>query len=171
MSNVNFLKLEYRLEPSRNEKRCGIMDGPEGPDCRPAYTTTDESQKWNATILNSEGHSFQFVPVDRNIIIFKENGHDKDSTCDGMLLVEEKSMIAFIELKDVKTGGYADAISQLENTIKHFLRNHNHDIFRIRRAYAANIAHPQFHYNMKDEIERFRSLKFVLFPEATVRIP
>lgn len=167
MSKVNFLKLEYRLEPKRQDSECGIVDG---PDAAPAFATTEKDIKWNATILNPKGHSFQFVPVDNNIIILKENRHDKESTCDGMLLVDESNMIAFIELKDVKTGGMADAISQLENTIKHFLSNHRYEIFRIRRAYAANIAHPQFHYNMKDEIERFRALKFVLFPEATIRL-
>lgn len=167
MSKVNFLKLEYRLEPKRNDSECGIVDG---PDASPAYTTTDKSLRWNATILNPNEQAFQFVPVDNNIIIFKDNGCDKESTCDGMLLVDESNMLAFIELKDVKIGGMADAISQLENTIKHYLANHQYDIFRKRRAYAANIAHPQFHYNMKDEIERFRAFKFVLFPEATIRL-
>lgn len=167
MSKVNFLKMEYRIESQRRDSECGIIDGPASS---PAFTTTDRTLKWNAVILNPNGQAFQFVPVDNNIIIFKKNGKDKESTCDGMLIVNDNSMLAFIELKDVKTGGMADAIGQLENTIVHFLTNHQYDVFRIRRAYAANIAHPQFHYNMKDEIERFRKLKFVLFPEATIKV-
>lgn len=159
--------MEYRIEHKRDDLECGIVDG---LDCAPAYTTTERNVKWNATILNPQGHSFQFIPVDNNIVIFKKNGRDKESTCDGMLLDDERNMLAFVELKDVKTGGMADAISQLETTIRHFLSNHQYDIFRDRRAYAANIAHPQFHYSMKDEIERFRALKFVLYPEATIRL-
>lgn len=165
MSKVNFLKIDYRIEPERNDVECGIVDGHDG---KPAFTTTDRGLKWNATIVNPNGHSYQFIPVDNNIIIFKKNGCDKESTCDGMLLVENNEIVAFVELKDVKVGGFADAVGQLENTIMHFLRNHDYKIYRKRRAYAANIAHPQFHYNMKDDIERFRALKFTLYPQATI---
>lgn len=167
MSSVNFLKVEHRIEPSRNDVKCGIVDG---DDANPAYTTIEDVTKWNATIDNPDACEFQFVPVDNNIIIYKANGKDKDSTCDGMLLVDAKRMIAFIELKDVEKGGFSDAIGQLKNTIQHFLANHQYDIFRNRRAYAANIAHPHFHYNMKDEMEAFRGLKFTLFPVATISL-
>lgn len=164
MNKVNFLKREYRIEPPRTDALCGIIDG------LPAFTTTDETLKWNAMIINADLRKFQFVPIDNNIIIYKPDGKNKESSCDGMLLVQDQSMIAFVELKDVRHGGISDAIAQLRETIKHFLANHQYDIFRIRRAYAANIAHPQFHYNMKDEMEDFRKLHFVLYPEATIRI-
>ena len=166
MSKVNFLKREYRIEDPRNSMRCGIVDG---INSDPAYTTLSVVKKWNATIENPHSRTFQFVPIDNNIVYYKPN-EKKERSCDGMLLVEENSLIAFIELKDVQTGGYADAIEQLRITISFFLANHQYDIFRVRRAYAANIAHPTFQYSMKDRIEEFRKLHFVLFPEAIIRI-
>lgn len=164
MSKVNFLKHDYRIEDAQNTVKCGIVDG---EDASPAYTTSRRDVKWNATICNPQARMFQFVPVDNNIIYYRDNG-EKESSCDGMLLVEENDMIAFIELKDVQRGGYADAIEQLRTTISYFVQNHQYDIFRLRRAYAANIAHPNFHYNMKDQMESFRKLRFILYPEATI---
>lgn len=166
MSKVNFLKREYRIEEAQQSIRCGIVDG---VNSAPAYTTLSLAEKWNATIENPQARTFQFVPVDNNIVYYKPDGN-KERSCDGMVLVEENNLIAFVELKDVRKGGYADAINQLMTTIIVFLANHQYDIFRFRRAYAANIAHPTFQYNMKDQIEDFRKLHFVFFPEAIIRI-
>lgn len=166
MSKVNFLKRKYRIEASQQSVRCGIVDG---VNSNPAYTTLSSVQKWNATIENPQSRTFQFVPVDNNIVYYKPNGN-KERSCDGMILVEENDILAFVELKDVQTGGYADAIEQLRITVTTFLANHQYDIFRLRRAYAANIAHPTFQYNMKDQMEDFRKLHFVLIPEAIIRL-
>ena len=87
-----------------------------------------------------------------------------------MLLVKDLSMIAFVELKDDRSHGFSRAIEQLKNTIRLFHENHRYDVFRIRRAYAANIRRPYFHYNMKDEMENFRAIKFVFYPEVTIQI-
>lgn len=165
MSKINFLKQEYRIEQPRKDSKCGIVDG---KDENPAYTTIDANLKWNAVIDNANGAEYVFVPIDHNIRVYKKDGN-LDSTCDGMVLAQELSLLAFVELKDVRTGGMADAIGQLWHTIELFEQNHKFDIFKTRRAYAANIAHPQFHYNMKDEIEKFRAKHFVLYPEATIR--
>lgn len=164
MSKVNFLKHAYRIEAAQNTVECGIVDG-EGD--KPAYTTSRRDIKWNATICNPRARKFQFVPVDYNIICYRDDGN-KDRSCDGMLLVEDNDMIAFIELKDVRYGCFADAIEQLRKTVSYFVQNHQYDIFRLRRAYAANIAHPCFHYNMKDQMESFKKLHFKLCPEATI---
>lgn len=165
MSKVNFLKQEYQIEQSRKDRKCGIIDG---LDESPAYTTIDVALKWNATIDNAKGKEFVFVPIDHNMYIYRNDGN-LDSTCDGMVLVRELSLLAFVELKDVRKGGMVEAIGQLRHTIELFEQNHQYDIFKIRRAYAANIAHPQFHYNMKDEIEKFRAMHFVLYTETTIR--
>lgn len=166
MSKVNFLKREYRIELAQNPIECGIVDG-EG--AAPAYTTSSRDLKWNAKICNPQARTFQFVPVDNNIIYYRDNG-EKESSCDGMLLVEKNDMIAFVELKDVQRGGYADAIEQLRTTVSYFVQNHQYDIFRLRRAYAANIAHPTFHYNMKDQMESFKKFHFILYPTAIIDI-
>ena len=105
MNKVNFLKQEYRIEPPQNGDICGIVDG---VDERPAYTTSDTNEKWNAIVKNPDNYTFQFVPVDYNIIIYRENG-EKEQSCDGMILVDSIRMISFVELKDVRTGGYAEA--------------------------------------------------------------
>ena len=168
MANPNFLKLDYRTEGKQTLETVGIVDG---DGSLPAYTTVNKQLKWNATILNKNKHAFQFVPVDCNIPIYKDNGVDLESRCDGMLLVDNLRFIAFIELKDVRSGGIADAIKQLRNTITLFAQSHHVEDFRIRRAYAANAAHPRFHYSMKDEIESFRTLKFVLMPQAEIILP
>ena len=165
MGKYNFLKLEYRTEEAQDLEMVGIVDG---NGALPAYTTTDKHAKWNAWIVNRSRQMFQFVPVDCNIPIYKDNGVDMESRCDGMLLVDSLRYIAFIELKDVRSGGIADAIKQLRNTIELFSQSHHVEDFRIRRAYAANVAHPRFHYSMKDEIESFRALKFVLMPQVEI---
>lgn len=168
MSKVNFLKQEYRTEPEQVRERVGIVDGDNG---KPAYTTDDRSMRWIATIDNEQHRRFVFVPVDNNIPIYKSNGKDMESRCDGMLLCFEIGMIAFVELKDVKTGGTGDAIEQLRNTVRLFSLNHLIDVYKIRRAYAANVAHPTFAFSRRREIQEFKNkLGFVLYPQAKITI-
>ena len=168
MSKVNFFKKEHRTEFPHTDLQCGIIDG---INEKPAYTITTNSENWNATIENPKGREFLFVPIDHNIVVYKSDGKSLDSTCDGMILVDAIRLLAFIELKDVRSGGFADALGQLRHTIELFLLNHQYTNFRFRRAYVANIAHPHFHYNMKDEMEDFKNrLHFTLFPEATIKI-
>ena len=102
MAKHNFLKLEYRTEEVQALEIVGVVDG---DGVLPAYTTTDKNLKWNAWIVNKNRRLFQFVPVDCNIPIYKDNGVDMESRCDGMLLVDSMRYIAFVELKDVRSGG------------------------------------------------------------------
>lgn len=101
MRRVNFLANAYRLEPVRNDKEAGICD-PAGE--KPAYSTADKDSpdKWVATIKNPERKDFQFVPVDKNIVYYREDGQ-KESSCDGMILYNEDSSVCFVELKNVRT--------------------------------------------------------------------
>lgn len=169
MSKVNFLKVKYRVEPSRNEAICGIVDG---MNEAPAYTTIDSTIKWEATINNSKLKTFQFVPIDKNIIWYKPNSKDKESSCDGMILVNRNEMLVFVELKDWKSGGgLSKAVDQLRVTIKCFHENHRYSDFRVRRAYAANRHRSYFHYSRKDEIDEFnKQLHFSLHHEAEIDI-
>lgn len=166
MSKPNFLKQSYRIEGVKNHPTCGIIDP---KNAEPAYTTCDTSLMWNATINNPHGRTFQFVPIDNNIIIYKSDGKSKESTCDGMLLVERNQILAFIELKDARSKGFANALSQLENTIELFRQNHNSSIFKTKRAYIANTAYPQFPYSRKEEIAHFhKKYNFALRPETNI---
>lgn len=108
MSKLSFLKQSYRIEEEKKHSDCGIIDP---KNSLPAFTTCDKSLRWNATINNPKERTFQFVPIDNNIIICKSDGKSKESTCDGMLLVEQNQILAFIELKDTRSKGFAAALS------------------------------------------------------------
>ncbi|MCD7923888.1 MAG: hypothetical protein LUI85_04005 [Bacteroides sp.] len=167
MPKVNFLSLEYRCESLKHDKILGICD-PEGES--PAYTTTDEgTDKWIATIQNMNQVDLLFIPVDKNILIYRPNG-DKESTCDGMILY--KNSIVFVELKDVRVGGWlSEAIQQLATTIDIFNQNHNSRDFEKRYAYPANCRHPQFQTSCRELLQEFRNkYHFTLLPKALVVI-
>lgn len=170
MQRVNFLAKEYRLEPERNEEKIGICD-PEGE--RPAYSTSDENSpdKWVATIKNAGNVNIQFIPVDKNIVYYRDDGQ-KESSCDGMILYNNDSSICFVELKDVRTSGWiSDAVNQLRETITVFNKNHNYRNFSDRTAYAANCCHPNFQTSCRERLQEFRSqTHFRLAPQATIEI-
>jgi hypothetical protein len=170
MRRVVFLAKEYRTEPGRSEEVIGICD-PEGE--KPAYTTTDAkcSDKWIATIKNSRRAEIQFVPVDKNILMFRDNG-EIESSCDGMILYDGDRSLCFIELKDVRTAGWmSEAIEQLRSTIEIFNKNHDYRDFSDRSAYAANCHHPNFHNSCREKLQEFRSrTHFRLMPQANVVI-
>ena len=94
--------------------------------------------------------------------------------CDAMIYTPEKSPkmdIHFIELKDQMANWIPKAISQLESTIQIFSQNHALEGFRHRVATAANKAHPQFNYSMKEKCQEFREkYKFRLNICAQVEI-
>ena len=170
MQRVNFLAKEYRLEPVRNEEMIGICD-PEGE--RPAYSTSDKNSpdKWVAAIKNTGNENIQFIPVDKNIVYYRDDGQ-KESSCDGMILYNDDSSICFVELKDVRTSGWiSDAIDQLKETIKVFNKNHDYHNFSDRTAYAANCCHPNFQTSCRERLQEFRSqTHFRLAPQATIEI-
>lgn len=170
MSRVDFLASKYRLEPKRFEKECWLCD-PDGE--KPAYSTSNRAcpDKLIATVKNDNGIGFQFVPVDKNIVYYRDNG-EIESSCDGMILYDSDRSICFVELKDVRTAGWlADAISQLMKTIAVFNLNHDFHKFADRTAYAANCHHPRFQNSCRELLQEFRSkTHFRLAPEATIRI-
>lgn len=165
MSKVNFLSQEYRCEEIKYDKVLGICD-PEGE--APAYTTIEtETERWIATLKNDKNVGIQFVPIDKNILIYRSNG-EKESSCDGMLLYGKN--ICFIELKDVRVGGWlSEAINQLAVTINIFNQNHNYRDFEKRYAYPANCKHPQFQTSCREQLQEFRNkYHFTLVPKATI---
>lgn len=166
MSKVNFLSQEYRLEAVKYDKLLGICD-PEGEV--PAYTSpeSDNTGKWIATIQNNKKIGIQFVPVDKNIPLFRTNG-DMEKACDGMILYGQN--ICFVELKDVRIGGWlSEAIRQLAVTIEIFNSNHNYRDFEKRHAYPANRRHPQFQSSCREQLQEFKKkYHFALVPKATI---
>lgn len=167
MSKVNFLSQAHRCEEVKYDKVLGICD-PEGES--PAHTTSEnEGLKWIAIIQNPQNMGVQFVPIDKNILIYRANG-DMEKTCDGMILYGPN--ICFVELKDVRVGGWlSEAIGQLAKTIEIFNLNHNYRDFEKRHAYPANCRHPQFQCSCREQLQEFRNkYHFTLIPKATIVI-
>ncbi len=166
MSKVNFLSQGYRCEDVKYDRVLGICD-PEGEF--PAYTSSanDSTNKWIATIQNDKKMGVQFVPIDKNILIYRTNG-DMEKTCDGMILYGQS--ISFVELKDVHIGGWlSEAIRQLTTTIEMFNQNHNYRDFEKRYAYPANCRHPQFQCSCRERLQEFRNkYHFTLMPKAVI---
>ena len=150
--DINFFDAKYHTEAARNDSAFGLSD-----DNRIAFTTNDPNLII-AEVSNPANVLVQFVPVDHNIIV-KDTLEQEVSMCDAMIYTPDKSPkkdIHFIELKDQMANWIPKAISQLESTIQIFSQNHVLEDFRYRVATAANKAHPQFNYSMKEKCQEFR---------------
>ena len=150
--DINFFDPKYLTEAARDDSSFGLSD-----DNRMAFTTNDPSLII-AEVNNPSNVLVQFVPVDHNIIVKDALGQDV-SMCDALIYTPDKCPkmdIHFIELKDQMANWMPKAISQLESTIQIFSQNHVLEDFRYRVATAANKAHPQFNYSMKEKCQEFR---------------
>lgn len=139
INDVDFFAEANKTEPSRSDVEAYLMDG------KPAYTTTAKGNYPEVTIKNPSELDYQFVPVDHNIIIRRDNG-DFEKSCDGMLYYGgERRNIFFIELKDRSSNWINDAVEQLERTISIFNTKYSPSSFGKKRAYAANRQHLSYH--------------------------
>ena len=165
--DINFFDPKYLTEAARDDSSFGLSD-----DNRMAFTTNDPNLII-AEVSNPANVLVQFIPVDHNIVVKDTLGQDV-SMCDAMIYTPEKSPkkdIHIIELKDQMANWMPKAISQLESTIQIFSQNHVLEDFRHRVATAANKAHPQFNYSMKEKCQEFRErYKFRLNICAQVEI-
>ncbi|MBQ4477095.1 MAG: hypothetical protein IJQ18_06040 [Paludibacteraceae bacterium] len=164
MANINFFDKRFQKEDARTDLEFGIYDP---GDNKPAVTTSDTSLG-QAIVKNQQKKIVQFVAIDHNMDIRKQNGN-AESTCDGMLYVDT-SFLAFVELKDELKNWISEAVSQLENTIKLFKEN-NYRTFSKHRAYAANKKHPQYAYSEKERMQHFKNRTgFTLYINGTIVI-
>lgn len=170
MKTVALLSLNHRIEPPKTDALLGLCD-PEGE--QPAYSTStkDGPDKWAATVENKKNKPVQFVPIDKNIKVYRANG-DLESTCDGMLLFDNDKSIYLVELKDVSVPGWAaTALEQVVSTIQIFLANYDYRDFGRRRAYLANRRHPWFHVSYRSRLQEFKNkYHFQLYPQAEIVI-
>lgn len=150
MQKINFFDNSYCLEGSRLQVEFGVYDPGNN---QPAFTTL-ERELFQATVLNPNSHPLQFVPIDHNITILRDNG-EMGNICDGMIY-HDSEFLSFVELKDKMSGWVREAVGQLRTTIKHFEINHNNSTIKRRYAYAVNSRHPRFHCSYKETIQRFR---------------
>lgn len=150
--DINFFDPKYLTEAARDDSSFGLSD-----DNRMAFSTNDPSLII-AEVSNPSNVLVQFIPVDHNIVVKDTLGQDV-SMCDALIYTPDKCPkmdIHFIELKDQMANWMPKAISQLESTIQIFSQNHVLEDFRYRVATAANKAHPQFNYSMKEKCQEFR---------------
>jgi hypothetical protein len=137
--SVNFFESDCK-EPSRQDKLFGICDDQNGTK---AYTSITDNTRWIAKVRNDSDLSISFTAIDNCIIVLKEGTRETESTCDGMITFSNG--LYLVELKKQGTGGWLSvAKSQLENTIKLLMSNHNLEEYKYKKAYVCNKKHPNF---------------------------
>ena len=152
---VNFIENTCK-ETARNDTLFGLCDDQNG---KKAYSNTDNSAKWIATVKNDNGISLVFTPVDNCLI--KNNEFVGRGRCDGLLTTVEH--LYFIELKDQAKSWITHAVEQLESTIEFFKESHDITAFRHKKAFACNKKRGHF-----QEIDNEINLSF--FRKHKVRI-
>ena len=149
--SVNFFVAACQ-EPPLNNSIFGLCDDRNGLK---AYTNTEDSTKWIATVKNDNQKQLVFTAVDKCII--KDNEHQGRGRCDGMLTSDEH--IYFVELKDEARSWKADAIEQLESTIQFFIESHDVNIYKHKKAFACNKQHKHFQ-EIDNELNRYFFRKY-----------
>lgn len=144
---INFFDAACRRE-AITDIQFGVCDNQNGTV---AYVDTENRDEWIATVNNPESKPVSFTAIDNRIEIRRKNG-DMDSRCDGMIDYNEN--IVFIELKNQITGGSPkEGLNQLENTILHFQKNHDINIYRYKRAFVINKKRKHFQ-TIENELKR-----------------
>lgn len=163
---INFFENKYIVEPPHKEEKFYIYD----PGNNESVYVSFDDKYYQAIVFNKKKEYIQFIAIDNNIKIYKDNSKDEESLCDCMLFSKE-NFILFIELKDQQKQWLSDALSQLKNTIRLFKENHSVELFAKRRAYASNKQHPQFAHSYKETMQRFRQeTGFILRIQNTIDI-
>lgn len=163
---INFFASKYVVEPVHKEEKFYLYDAGNN---KPTYISFDDKY-YQAIVFNKEKKFVQFVAIDNNIKIYKNNSKDEESLCDCLLFTKE-DFILFIELKDQQKQWLSNSLSQLKNTIRLFKENHTVEIFDKRRAYASNKQHPHFAHSYKETMQRFRQeTGFILRIQDTITI-
>lgn len=136
---INFFETACK-EAAITESEFGICDD---QNQAKAYTNTTNRNQWIATVKNKKLIPVSFTAIDNCTVIYKKGTKDKESTCDGMLSFTDS--LYLVELKDKGHSGWkAEAINQLENTIKLISENSDIDQFKYKKAYACNKKFPVF---------------------------
>ncbi len=160
MSGVNFLEYAREEDIVHEVALFGICDSP-GED--PAFISYDQNtDEWIAEVKNSQQKKIQFLPVDKHIPLFRQDGAEL-KRCDAMLLtsrLQTKDIIIFVELKDVKqsqvSGARNYAVNQLRETIEAFSKGQDLHSYKERYAYAVNRIHPFANKANTRDIYEFR---------------
>lgn len=87
INDVDFFAEANLTEPARTDAEAYLIDG------QPAYSTLEKGNRAEVTVKNPLGILYQFVPIDYNVVIRRDNGK-MESTCDGMIHYGEKHAYA-----------------------------------------------------------------------------
>jgi len=153
--SLNFLDNTCK-EPERFNLSFGLCDKEDGTK---AYSDAKNRSTWIATVKNDNAVGLTFTPIDKCLI--KDNEHKGRGRCDGILTSNKH--LYFIELKNQSKNWIADAIKQLDSTIKFFKAAHDINQFKHKKAFACNKRHSHF-----QEVDNEMNLSF--FKEHNVRI-
>jgi hypothetical protein len=137
-------------EAARVDALFGLCD--DGNNTK-AYSNSDNSDKWIATVVNENKRNIRFTPIDNNIIVYKENSTDHESLCDGMLTFTDT--LYFAELKDKKDRWMSEGKQQLISTIKIFNENHPCTPFKHKKAFICNKRYHHFQVIDNEENKQF----------------
>ncbi|MFW6275602.1 MAG: hypothetical protein ACOC2M_03105 [bacterium] len=118
-------------ESPRNDEIFGLCDAQDGTK---AYSDTENSDDWIATVKNEKRRSVTFTAIDKCVLLDDE--FPGKGRCDGMLTSSE--LLYLVELKNQEPPWQPDAIEQLESTIELLKANHDISTFKKRKAYACN---------------------------------
>jgi uncharacterized protein (DUF2252 family) len=161
--SVNFF--ETTCQSTTTATTFGICDE---DNKNPAFIDTDTPSQWIATVNNSTGKQVTLTAIDNCISILRPSG-EMDSRCDAMLTYSNN--VVFVELKNKREDWISGAVEQLEKTIELFKANHDITVFKRKRAFAANKAHPNFKVSHKTMMQEFfNKHKVRLLIEATIPI-
>jgi hypothetical protein len=149
-------------EPARDNVLFGLCDDQNGTI---AYTNTDDTSSWIATVKNDSRVHLIFTAIDNCVI--KGDEACGRGRCDGMLTSSEH--IYFVELKVQKGKWRTKAIDQLESTILFFQEYHDLGLFRHKKAYACNKQHQPFkRIEQEARLRFFRRCGFHIDTQAKI---
>ena len=166
--NHNFFLNEFFIESPRTDSIFWLCD-PGGELC--SYSTNEAQgvDRRCAVVHNNGRKAISFVPIDKNMLFRRANG-DFESLCDGMLYSKDTRELSFVELKEYHGGGYAsEAKKQLVSTLRLFLKSHNYQDYKNRRAFACNPVRPCFASSYREQISEFwKEFHFRFLPQAVI---
>lgn len=137
MLKVNFFDTPCEFNTTSADE-FGIYDEPN--NSLKAYLVFNDEIVPQLKVLNSKSKSIIFYPIDNCVKVYKANGTDKESTCDGMLLFDNQFI--FVELTESRHKSIEDCIYQIISTIKIFKQNHSDVFYSKKSAIISNISKP-----------------------------
>ena len=161
--SVNFFQANCQSNTAATS--FGICDNQNGTA---AFIDIANPLEWIAKANNENAIVVTLIAVDNCITILRPDGN-MDNRCDAMLTYTDN--IVFVELKNQRVDWITDAVNQIETTINNFISNHDINLFKHKRAFAANKRHPYFNNGNPERSQRFFSqYKVRLNIEATIKI-